>query len=236
MAEAVSVSHGTSAHSRVLLDGIRWQKRLTGEQVRFRVARELHDTVAQDLAGLIVGLENFRREQHGRRSAEHAIEMLQDNIRVVLSNVRQLLYDLRGVPGIEKDFVGSVRDGLLQPFQQRTGIPVDVSLSRSWPSAIPAEMALNLYRIIQEAINNVERHSRASRVWISLQWPTDHSFLALTIVDDGRGFAVDESRYGFGLLGMKERALLLGGTLAVASAGDGSGTELTISVPKGEWE
>ncbi len=235
MAEAVSVSNETSTRGRMVL-GTHRRKKLTEEQVEFRVARELHDTVAQDLAGMIVGLENFRREQHGRRSAEREIEMLQDSIREVLSNVRQLLYDLRGVPGIEKDFVGSIRDGLLHQFRQRSGIRVDVSLSCSWPSAIPAEMALNLYRIIQEALNNVERHSRARRVWISLQWPTAHSFLTLTIGDDGRGFAVDDSRYGFGLLGMKERALLLGGTLAVSSAGNGRGTELTISVPKGGWE
>lgn len=194
------------------------------------VARELHDGVAGELSTMLLDLERFRAGQAGRAGVLAEIAQLQDQVRFVLSNVRRLLYDQRGLPGLSPDFAGSLTRGYLRRFTERTGIHVHMSVGRAWPRLLPAETALHLRWIVQEALNNVDRHSGAKAVLIRLEvLPTSQSAI-VTITDDGRGHADLDEGAGFGLIGIRERAVLLDARVSVRNRRRG-GSVLAVTLP-----
>lgn len=197
------------------------------------LTRELHDGVAGELSTMLLDLERFRAEQTGRQSVLAEISQLQNQVRLVLSNVRQLLYERRGMPSVEHDFAGSVRRGLVRRFTERTGVEVSLSVARSWPRELPAETALNLHRILQEALNNVDRHSGATSVRIRFELTPAGDSGVITVTDDGRGFTnpTESARPSFGLAGIQERSLLLGAKATITN-GRRSGSVMTVSVPR----
>jgi signal transduction histidine kinase len=210
------------------------KKKVGGEssaEIRRMLARELHDQVAQTLTTMLIELENFKVEQTGNQSALRQLGELQVSTRDVLNNLRRVLYDLRGESGIEEGFADAVRL-LLARFEERTGVRVGLSVSNSWPSRLRSQAALNLYRIIEEALNNVRMHSGAGLVEVALG-PVLGTQLAVSVKDDGRGAesAAGERAPGMGLLGMQERALILGGRLEVEST-TGGGTTVRAIIPK----
>ena len=196
------------------------------------IARELHDGVAGELSTMLLDLERFREAQTGRQSVLAEIAQLQDQVRAVLSNVRRLLYDQRELPGVEPDFTGSLRRGLVRRFAERSQLRIHVSVGRRWPSILPAETALNLRRIVQEALNNVVRHSGARAVLIRFDVQAGSQWGVLSITDDGRGHpeAGDGVVHGFGLVGIEERALLLGAKLALYNRRRGGGV-VAVTLP-----
>jgi two-component system sensor histidine kinase UhpB len=200
---------------------------------RDHLARELHDGVAGELSTMLLDLERFRSNQVGRQSVLAEISHLQEQVRGVLANVRKLLYSERELPGIEPDFVGSLRRGIARRYTERTSVRVRVLASPDWPSEIPADAALNLRRIIQEALNNVARHSGASTVAISFSMLTGVDWAVLRISDDGRGSdgPADGWQAGFGLIGISERALLLGARIEFGNRRRG-GSTLTVAIPR----
>src|ERR1700704_5116232 len=149
------------------------------------LARELHDQVAQTLTTMLIELENFKVEQTGRQSVLRQLGELQESTRDVLSSLRRVLYDLRGETGIEEGFIEAVR-ALLARFEARTHVRVRLSVSPAWPSHLRSQAALNIYRIIEEALNNVRMHSGAGLVEVALG-PLFGSQLAVSVKDDGRG-------------------------------------------------
>jgi len=195
------------------------------------LARELHDRVAQTLTTMLIELENFKVEQTGRQSVLRQLGELQESTRDVLTNLRHVLYDLRGETGIEEGFADAVR-ALLTRFQERTHVDVLLSVSPSWPSRLRSQTALNLYRIIEEALTNVRRHSGAGMVEVALG-PALGSQLAISVRDDGRGAesATGDREPGMGMLGMQERAVILGGRLEFESSA-GGGTTVRAIIPK----
>jgi signal transduction histidine kinase len=189
------------------------------DDLRRALARELHDGVAQTLTTILINLENFKLDQLelGNQSCLCQIAELQESTREALRNLRQVLYDLRGRTGIDVDFIEAVR-ALLGRYQDNTRLRVMLSVSSSWPSQLPSRAALNLFRIIEEALINVRFHSGARPVEVALG-PVFDGQLAMEVKDDGRG-AVTEAGWrepGLGLLGMRERASILGGRLEVES-------------------
>jgi two-component system, NarL family, sensor histidine kinase UhpB len=192
------------------------------------LARELHDSVAQTLTTMLVELENFKVEQTGRQSVLRQLGELQESTRDVLTNLRHILYNLRGETGVEEGFVEAIR-ALLVRFQERTQMRVHLSVSPSWPARLRSQAALNLIRIIEEALNNVRLHSGARLVEVALG-SAGGSQLAIEVRDDGRG---KESALapGMGVLGMRERAMILGGRLEVESVA-GVGTTVRAILPK----
>ena len=182
---------------------------------------------------MLLDLEKFRAGQTGRQSVLAEIAQMQDQVRFVLSNVRRLLYDQRGLPGVEPDFVGSLRRGFVRRFADRTGIRIHLSVGRAWPSILPSDTALHLRWIVQEALNNVDRHSGAKAVLIRFDVPAKGDWGKLTISDDGRGHSDLGSGFnvGFGLVGVQERALLLGAGVTVRNRRR-SGSVLAINLPR----
>jgi len=203
----------------------------SSDNIRRILARELHDRVAQTLTTMLIELENFKVEQTGRQSALRQLGEIQESTRDVLTNLRRVLYDLRGETGIEEGFAEAVR-ALLARFQERTGVVANLLVSPSWPSQLRSQAALNIYRIIEEALTNVRLHSGARLVEVVLGTRLD-SHVAVEVKDNGRGAesGAGDRAPGMGVLGMQERAMILGGRLEVLSIA-GGGTTVRVILPK----
>lgn len=203
----------------------------SSDEIRRFLARELHDRVAQTLTTMLIELENFKIEQTGNQSVLRQVDGLQESARGVLANLRYVLYDLRGQTGREEGLVESVR-ALLARFQERTKVRAVLSVSPSWPANLRSPAALHILRIIEEALTNVRMHSGAKSVEVVLGVAADGGQVAVEVKDDGRGTDTDggHRELGMGFLGMRERALILGGRLEVEST-LGAGTTLRALLP-----
>lgn len=200
------------------------------EEVRRLVARELHDRVAQTLTGMLVEVENFKSEQVGWQDVVHQLDLIQGSTRQVLASIRQLLHDLRGENALGGTFVDEVKASVAR-FHDKTGIQARFEVRDGWPQALNSAASLNLFRIIEEALANIRMHSGAHNVDIVLDQRSE-SELGLTVVDDGRGVDMDPSRpAGLGTIGMRERAMFLGGQLKIESD-SGGGTAVRAVFPK----
>jgi signal transduction histidine kinase len=194
------------------------------EEERSRIARELHDDLGQSLTALkmdVIGL----LEKTGQKSpvADRILRTLDatvTSIQRISSELRpSILDDLGLVAAIESEA------GL---FEERTGIECELSMPQD--ARLEPHCATAIYRIVQEALTNVARHSNASRVEIRLRQRTEE--LLLEIRDDGRGMTDDELRdsHSLGLLGIRERADLVGGTVHFEGVA-GRGTIVSVRIP-----
>jgi len=198
---------------------------------RARLAREIHDTLAQQLTAVVLQLEaaeGLVTRDAGR--ARFALDTAREMARSALQEARRSVWDLRPTPLTATGLMAALAAEVDQ-WHERSGIPATFGadgIRRPLSLTPAAEVAL--LRILQEALTNVGRHSGAARVAVRVERVGDD--VRLTIEDDGAGFASGEgAREGsFGLLGMAERARLAGGTLTVASV-PGTGTVLTVQLP-----
>ncbi|HEV2034862.1 MAG TPA: sensor histidine kinase [Candidatus Dormibacteraeota bacterium] len=229
MARQAITSNGASLRDVAARRG-RTRAQLADADLRQLIARELHDRVAQTLTSMLIDLENFKTEQVGRKSVLRQMDDLQGSTRQVLNSLRQLLHELRGTPPVEESFSDAVQ-ALVARFRERTSMLVSLTILPGWPARVKSPAALNLYRIIEEALVNVRQHSGAATVHVILQPHSDEE-LSVSISDDGRGLEADDpGPLGMGMVGMKERALFLGAKLGVESV-PGSGTTVRLIVRK----
>jgi signal transduction histidine kinase len=179
---------------------------------------------------MLIELENFKAEQAGRESVLRQLSELQGSTREVLNNLRELLYELRGEALAELDFVDSI-ERLTRRWQERSGLTVQLHVSASWPAVLRAPAAQNLYRVVEEAVRNVARHSGAKQVHVMLDLDSD-GMAWVSIIDDGGGIDSDNDAgpRGLGMLGMRERVLVLGGQLRMQSW-PGAGTIIDAIIP-----
>jgi signal transduction histidine kinase len=196
------------------------------ELERERLARELHDETGQALTSILLGLKELE-DAGSAADVSSATARLRELVVTTLQDVRRLAVELR--PKALDDFgLVPALERLVETFQEQTGIEV-IMEAQLGHERLPSEIETALYRIIQEALTNVVKHAQASRVSIVLS--RRGSSVSAVFEDDGRGFAVDETReYGLGLLGMKERLSLLDGRLQIESSSAG-GTTLVAEVP-----
>jgi signal transduction histidine kinase len=196
------------------------------ELERGRLARELHDETGQALTSILLGLKSIRSARN-EADADKAEADLRGLIVQALQDVRRLAVELR--PTALDDFgLAAAVERLAETFEERTGIRT--ALQANFPDGrLPMETETVLYRIVQEALTNVIKHAGAERVSIVLT-QRDGGVRAV-VEDDGRGFAADDVRDdALGVVGMRERVALVGGTLEVESA-PGAGTTLAAYVP-----
>ena len=200
------------------------------DQLRRLVARELHDRVAQTLTGMLVEVENFKSEQVDWKDVVHQLDLIQTSTREVLASIRELLHDLRGEHALGGGFVDAVRT-FGTSFTAKTGITVQIEVREGWPQTLNGAASLNLFRIVEEALANVRMHSGAHAVEVELGEHSE-SEVSLMIRDDGRGVDTDPARpAGLGTIGMRERAVFLGGKLRIDSE-MGRGTVIQAVFPK----
>jgi signal transduction histidine kinase len=200
------------------------------EDERARLARELHDDITQRLARLAIDVGRCEMGTSEHSPAETAREVREGLVRLS-DDVHAMSYRLH--PSMLEDLgLGEALKAEGERFTRREFIPVDVKLHET-PEPVPRDAALCLFRVAQEALQNVARHGRARTVEVSLR-DLDGG-LQLAVRDDGRGFdpAVQRKRPSLGLASMRERVHLLGGELDIDSA-PGHGTTIMAWVPLGK--
>jgi signal transduction histidine kinase len=184
------------------------------EEERRRIARELHDEAGQMLTALKIELD-----LEGRRDASARVAVVLNQIRNVSELLRpRALDDLGLVPALR---------ALIEDFAKRTQIQVAIEAddTQGWPP----EAALTLYRVAQEALTNVARHSGAQHAWVRLS--RSHGTCRLVVEDDGSGLQAGLTPH-MGVLGMRERVAAAGGSLQLLAAGRG-GLRVEATVPTG---
>lgn len=203
------------------------------EQERKRIARELHDDTTQVLASLSRQLDNFLRKKHGL-SDEDVIFLrdLQSQLNVGMESIHRFIQNLR--PSLLDDLglIPALRS-LLKNLSEYEGVATDLQVFGEERRFSPEAESL-VFRIVQEAINNIWKHSSATETRIVAEFAD--TIIRLSIVDNGRGFKLSDTidnlpRSGkLGLAGMQERARLLGGSVEILST-PGEGTTVIIEVP-----
>lgn len=198
------------------------------EEERTRIARELHDELGQHLTGLKMDLSWMRpRLRDDQTALSTKIDGMKSLIDSTVSSMRRIASELR--PLVLDDLgLSAAVEWLVQDFIKRTGIEVRMDLD-----AISADLdnalATGVFRIIQESLTNVARHSGAGVVDIALR--RAEGILILEVRDDGRGISADkQEKRTHGLVGMRERAYMFGGQMNIDSA-PGEGTSIQVTIP-----
>ncbi|MDP2931704.1 MAG: PAS domain S-box protein [Chloroflexota bacterium] len=203
------------------------------EEERRRIARELHDDTAQGLVALSRRLDSFisTNDRLSPKETETLEELRQETAKI-LDGVRRFAQDLR--PSVLDDLgLLPALEWLASDLTRHFVIPIGIGVLGT-AKRFPPETELVLFRIAQEALRNVWKHSQATRAWVTVEFGPDKT--TLTVQDNGKGFALPE-RTGdlagagkLGLAGMQERAQLIGGKLTIQST-PGQGTTVTVEVP-----
>lgn len=204
------------------------------EEERQRVARDVHDGPAQMLANLILKTEIT--EKMINIDNEKAVEELRDLksiVRTSLKDVRKIIYDLRPMSLDDLGLIPTIKR-YSEFFYEETQIEVNIKVL-AMEEELDVYRNLTIFRIVQEALNNVKKHSEATQVLILIESNTK-SF-NLVIKDNGKGFDLDkvdttsnDINCGYGIMGIKERAILLDAILDIKSEED-KGTKITLTIP-----
>ncbi len=197
------------------------------EAERLRIAQELHDQVGQELTAVLLGLSRVqsRAPEHLRRD----VLAVQDVVRASLEDVRRIAIELR--PEALDDLgLESALAVLADRFSERLGIEVAMTIAPDLPP-LPAEIELVVYRVAQEALTNVARHSGVAAAELTLI--PNPGWLTMAVRDRGRGLAPG-AEPSTGLRGMRERAGLIGASLQIRDLGCGGGCEVRLDVPLDE--
>jgi two-component system sensor histidine kinase UhpB len=197
------------------------------EEERKRIARELHDGIAQTLAALRVRLR-VARSLDESEARTRLLERLGTELGEATEEVRRIAQGLRP-PALDILGLAAAIDSYVRSVGDAAGFAVDTRLEPV-EGLLPPEAELVLYRIVQEALSNAARHARAGTVRVRLT--SGSGTVVAAIEDDGRGFDVDAelSRGGLGLFGMQERAGYVGGTVTIESE-PGRGTRVRALIP-----
>ncbi|MGI6227222.1 MAG: sensor histidine kinase [Peptococcales bacterium] len=202
------------------------------EEERRRVAREIHDGPAQSMANIVLRAEFCERLiDKDIILAKMEIHNLKDLVRKSLKDVRKIIYDLRPMALDDLGLIPAVKR-YIDEFIESFSININFLPSEN-TSRLPNTLEVAIFRIIQEALQNVHKHAEAKLVQIDLE--ITEAQVVLNIEDDGKGFLATEvlvakDRNGYGLLGMKERVELLKGQFQIQSE-PGQGTAIKIYIP-----
>jgi signal transduction histidine kinase len=204
------------------------------ETERRRVSRELHDEAGQSLTALKISLELMQAD--GLAESEKSHQSLQEAVALTNATMQRIRLLAQGLRPPELDVVGldPTLEDYCHDFAQHTRLLIDYTGTEL--PALPDEVTICFYRVLQEALTNVAKHAHANHVLVALR--CNANTLSLSVEDDGQGFdaqtAVSVSRQpqSIGLMGMRERLELLGGRLEIKSQ-PGQGTRLVAYAP---WE
>ena len=202
------------------------------EDERRRIARDVHDHLGQLMTGLKLRLEVLAAHGVGSPESEEALETAQSLLRRLDIDLSSFTSDLR--PLLLNDFgLSRALASFVDDWSRNYGIPAEFHDLGVHPMRFDAQAEVNLFRIAQEALNNIHKHAKATSVDVRLQLRDQH--IVMTIEDDGEGFdhsirSRDEARPEMGLIGMRERVALVNGTFDIESAA-GQGTAIIVAVP-----
>lgn len=208
------------------LDNAQWFARLRtvgANDERNRIARDLHDRIGQSLAFLAFELDRLIKNNRQHQPIEDQLEQLREDLRGVVREVRDTLYDLR-TDVTERVTLEDTLTEFGRRVEERSGIAITIDAEAK--GRIPLLQEREMWRIAQEALTNVERHSQATAAQVV--WRFDGQRALIRIIDNGIGFQIGKSGRldSYGMLGMKERASSIGATLDIHSK-PGEGTSVT---------
>jgi signal transduction histidine kinase len=211
------------------IDNARWFGRLRtvgADEERTRIARDLHDRIGQSLAYMAFELDNIVSQENRGEEVGPSLQRLRDDVRGVIREVRDTLYDLRTDVTDTHDIADTL-EAYAARIRERSDLTIEVFCDRD--ARLPLLQEREMWRIAQEALTNVERHAEADRVRIL--WRCNGESAALEVTDNGVGFpdGTKGRLDSYGILGMRERASSIGATLDVASR-PGEGTRVRCSL------
>jgi len=228
-ARDLELVEGFVAPAALALDNARWFARLRtvgADEERTRIARDLHDRIGQSLAYLGFELDRLVDRDESGDAITTELHQLRDDVRGVTREVRDTLYDLR-TDVSEGQGLGDVLEQFAQRLGDRADLRIQVEADRG--ARLPMLQEREMWRVAQEALANIERHSKATAVRVV--WRCDGERAFIDVTDNGMGF--DQSRAGrvdsYGVLGMRERASSIGASLEIVSA-PGRGTRVRCSL------
>ncbi len=209
---------GTRLASALLFDDVR---RLATDDERLRLAREIHDGIAQDLASVGYLIDDIATD--ASQDVVQRLAALREHVTGLVSELRLSIFDLRA--GVDES-VGLARTlgEYVQRVGTQSGLVVHVSTDES-PHRLPVATEVEVLRIVQEAVTNVRRHAEAKNLWLTVV--VDPPYARIAVTDDGRGLRPGRPD-SMGITGMKERARRIGAELRVESAQPGRGTVVEI--------
>lgn len=208
----------------------------TQELERKRIARDLHDSTVQNLTNLVHKTE-FCSKMIERDTIQVKLELMTmlENIRHTIDDMRKIIYDLRPMSIDDLGLIPTVQKLVEDNKKVYPNVNVKISIKSEVDEMdLSSVVSLTIFRIIQEACNNMYKHANASEVYIDFQFQED--FIIVTVKDNGVGFVreelenKDKTKSGFGLSIMQERAQLLGGILEIQSVPN-EGTTIRLEVP-----
>lgn len=212
---------------------------LAQEDERKRIAREIHDGLAQTMANVVLRTEITERmlAKQEMESVKEELKELKGQVRGGLEEVRKIIFNLRPMALDDLGLIPTLRK-FVQDFEEKTKIRTKFEqIGRE--TRLPSGMEVAVYRLVQEAFSNVYKHANASFVALEITYQT--KMVKISITDNGSGFDVGlmESKINkgvhFGIMGMRERVELLEGRLDIES-GKGQGTKISILIPIGNGE
>jgi PAS domain S-box-containing protein len=193
------------------------------EDERRRIAREMHDQFGEQLTALGLRIRMLKEAAAGRDDLSVQIDALEEVAQQLDRDVDHLVWELRPT-ALDDLGLRAALANYIQDWSLRVNVSAELHTTGLTTDRLATEIETTLYRIAQEALNNIAKHARAGHVEIILERRADQ--VSLIVEDDGVGFdlaGMDRDRRGFGLLGMQERAALVGATLQIESApGDGT--------------
>jgi signal transduction histidine kinase len=199
----------------------------TQESTLRHISRELHDEFGQVLTA--IGSMLGRAGKHAAEGSplREDLKEVQEIAQSTLNNIRTLSQALHPVV-LEEAGLESTLDWYIPTVGRQTGLALHYEKTGQ-PFPVETSAGVHIYRVLQEALNNVSRHSGASDAWVRLSFSTDS--LELEVEDHGKGFVAENSQRGIGLVAMRERAELIGGTLAISQRPQG-GTKVRLQIPR----
>jgi signal transduction histidine kinase len=198
------------------------------EHEKSRISRELHDELGQALTMLQMDVTWCRHKSDDRPEVAARLERMQALLKSTVASTRRIAADLRPTMLDDLGMVPAV-EWLVENFTQRTGVPCELAIGDR-ELALDGARSSAVYRIVQESLTNVAKHAQASAAEVAIR--RDGGDLVVRVHDDGVGFATVDPRkpMSFGLVGVRERAAMLGGQVAIASA-VGEGTTVEVRLP-----
>ncbi len=204
------------------------KKELAIIEERNRIARELHDSVSQNLFGINLNLNtlNYLLNDNPNQT-ETMIKELQDMVQEVQTEMRLMIYELKPLELTENNFLEAI-ENLIILFKRRYELNITFSTIEEEKS-VNSEVQLVLYRILQESLNNILKHAQATKIEVYLELKSDK--IKLSIIDNGIGFEMNniDTNNSFGLKGMKERIESIKGELIINST-KGQGTSVSTII------
>ncbi len=227
----VELLNGFVEPAALAIDNARWFGRLRtvgADEERTRIARDLHDNIGQSLAYLAFELDRIVGRDEKGEEIGTSLTQLRGDLRGVIGEVRDTLYDLRTDVSDGQE-IGEVLEQFAGRLMERSELDIRVYADRDG-QRLPLLQERELWRIAQEALVNVQRHSGAKGA--AVRWRCDGEAAALEIADDGRGFPAGKAGRldSYGIMGMRERASSIGATLEIHSE-EGKGTVVRCFLP-----